>query len=270
MPEGDRHARYAPGRFLTVVPVCFSIGILLFGGLMAVDMPTDNADRSTGNTHPLAGKFIVFDGVDGCGKSTQLTEFENDLNAYGVKFKRFREPGGTLIGEDIRNILLTKRGEGMNIRAEMLLYMASRAQLVYQEIRPALAAGFTVLADRYTSSTLAYQGAGGGIADDEIMAVAAAATGNLWPDLTIILDLPITDARRRTTKKGDIHQAGLFEDRIEQRAAQFHQRVRDGFIHQCSQFPDRYRLVSAVGSQQTVHKRIITAIEKFFAVRKAR
>ena len=237
---------------------------------MAADMPTDTNDMPTGNTHPLAGRFIVFDGVDGCGKSTQLSEFERYLDARGVKFKRFREPGGTSIGEDIRNILLTKRGEGMHIRAEMLLYMASRAQLVYQEIRPALEAGITVLADRFTSSTLAYQGAGGGIAEDEIMAVAAAATGNLRPDLTLILDIPIADARRRTTKKGDIHQAGLFEDRIEQRAAQFHQRVREGFIHQCSQFPDRYRLVSAVGSQQTVHKRILTAIEKFFAVPEAR
>lgn len=235
---------------------------------MTADMTEDDAHSRKRPPHPLAGKFIVFDGVDGCGKSTQLTEFEKYLAADGVEFKRFREPGGTPIGEDIRNILLTKRGEGMHIRAEMLLYMASRAQLVYQEIRPALAAGITVLADRYTSSTLAYQGAAGGIPEDKIIAVAAAATDNLRPDLTIILDIPIAEARRRTTKKGDIHQAGLFEDRIEQRAAQFHQLVREGFVRQCYQFSDRYRLVSAQGKPEVVQKRIQKAMEQFFRINK--
>ncbi len=218
--------------------------------------------------HPLAGKFIVFDGVDGCGKTTQLLEFEKHLHAQGLETKRIREPGSTPIGEEIRKILLTKRGEGLHIRAEMLLYMASRAQLVFEEIRPALAAGITVLADRYTSSTLAYQGAGGGLPADEIRAVAGVATENLWPDLTIILDISIASARRRTTKKGNLHQIGLFQDRIEQRAALYHQRVRDDFVSQCSQFPQRYRLISAVGSPAVIHKRICTATDKFFRRRK--
>ncbi len=217
--------------------------------------------------HPLAGKFIVFDGVDGCGKSTQLGEFERYLSDRGVTYRRFREPGGTAIGEDIRSILLTKRGEGMHIRAEMLLYMASRAQLVYQEIRPALTAGITVLADRYTSSTLAYQGAAGGIPTADILATATAATENLWPDLTLILDIPIATARQRTTKKGDIHQTGLFEDRIEQRSANFHQNVREGFLNQCAQFPDTYRLIDATGKPEVVSKRIFAAIEKFFGIK---
>lgn len=220
--------------------------------------------------HPLAGKFIVFDGVDGCGKSTQLGGFEKYLSDRGVAYRRFREPGGTAIGEDIRNILLTKRGEGLHIRAEMLLYMASRAQLVYQEIRPALTAGITVLADRYTSSTLAYQGAAGGIPKADILATATAATENLWPDLTIVLDITIATARQRTTKKGNIHQAGLFEDRIEQRSADFHERVRDGFLSQCVQFPDTYRLIDATGKPEVVSKRILTAIEKFFGIKQKR
>ncbi len=229
--------------------------------------PTGHQQEPNRAVHPLAGKFIVFDGVDGCGKSTQLGEFEKYLSDRGVTYRRFREPGGTAIGEDIRNILLTKRGEGMHIRAEMLLYMASRAQLVYQEIRPALAAGVTVLADRYTSSTLAYQGSAGGIATADILATARAATENLWPDLTIILDITIATARQRTTKKGDIHQTGLFEDRIEQRPANFHQHVREGFLSQCDQFPDTYRLIDATGKPEVVRKRIFAAIEKFFGVK---
>jgi len=229
---------------------------------------TQHDEEPIQTPHPLAGKFIVFDGVDGSGKSTQLTQFEKYLSARGIAYRRYREPGGTAIGEDIRNILLTNRGNGMHIRAEMLLYMASRAQLVYQEIRPALASGITVLADRYISSTLAYQGAGGGVPTADILATAAAATENLWPDLTLVLDVPIAAARRRTTKKGHLHQPGLFEDRIEQRAAEYHQRVRAGFLAQCQQFSDTYVKVEGTGTPEVVGKRIIIAVEKFFGIRR--
>ena len=217
--------------------------------------------------HLLAGKFIVFDGVDGCGKTTQLLEFEKHLHAQGLETKRIREPGSTPIGEEIRKILLTKRGEGLHIRAEMLLYMASRAQLVFEEIRPALAAGITVLADRYTSSTLAYQGAGGGLPADEIRAVAGVATENLWPDLTIILDVPLEVALKRIqpTRKGSTFQPGLFQDRIENRVAEFHQKVREGFLRQSQNFPDRYRVISAKGSRDDIEQAIEKTLIEFFA-----
>lgn len=236
-------------------------------------MPTERksaqrAQEPIRTSHPLTGKFIVFDGVDGCGKSTQLDEFEKYLSAAGVAYRRYREPGGTIIGEDIRNILLTQRGEGMHIRTEMLLYMASRAQLVYQEIRPALAAGIAVLTDRYTSSTLAYQGAAGGVPISDILATATAATENLWPDLTIILDVTIAEARQRTSKKGRFQQIGLFEDRIEQRATQFHERVREGFLAQCTQFPDTYRRVGATGRKEVVSQRIMRVLKTYFNIKK--
>src|SRR5262245_15474130 len=130
----------------------------------------------------LSGKFIVFDGPDGCGKTTQLKALITRLTAAGVKTRRLREPGGTPIGEQIRDLLLSTKND-MDVHCEMLLYMASRAQLVRQEILPALAAGECVLSDRFASSTLAYQGGGGGMDLQQILEVAKTAVGTSWPHL---------------------------------------------------------------------------------------
>ena len=113
----------------------------------------------------LSGYFVVFDGPDGCGKTTQLKALITRLETEGIKVRRLREPGGTAIGEQIRKILLSPENEAMDVRCEMLLYMASRAQLVYEQIKPALAAGECVVSDRFASSTLAYQGGGRGNVD---------------------------------------------------------------------------------------------------------
>src|SRR5262249_32146863 len=131
----------------------------------------------------LAGKFIVFDGPDGCGKTTQLKMLITKLENAGVKVRRLREPGGTIIGEHIRDLLLTAKGEGMDLRCEMLLYMASRAQLMHQEVLPALKANECVVSDRFASSTLAYQGGGGGMRVEDILKVATIAIEDRWPDL---------------------------------------------------------------------------------------
>ncbi len=215
----------------------------------------------------LAGKFIVFDGLDGCGKTTQMDRLEKKLRNLDVPAVRVREPGSTPVGEHIRDLLLTSRGEGLHIRAEMLLYMASRAQLVYEEIKPALQKGVTVLADRYTSSTLAYQGTAGGIPEQDILDVARAATENLWPDLTIILDVPLETALKRLqpTKKGAAVQPGLFQDRIENRMAEFHQKVNDGFHRQAQSFPERYRLISANGAREDIEAAIEMELLRFFS-----
>ncbi len=214
----------------------------------------------------LAGKFIVFDGLDGCGKTTQMDLLEKKLRAGDVPVLRVREPGSTPVGEHIRELLLTSRGEGLHIRAEMLLYMASRAQLVHGEIKPALRNGVAVLADRYTSSTLAYQGTAGGIPEQDILDVARIATDNLWPDLTIILDVPLDIALKRigTTRKGATVQPGLFQDRIENRVAEFHQKVRAGFLHQAELFPDRYRVISAKGTREEIERAVEKAIIAYF------
>jgi dTMP kinase len=150
----------------------------------------------------LAGRFVVFDGPDGCGKSTQFRRFADWAAAQGVVVTEVREPGGTSIGEQIRAVLLDPRNDAMTVRAEMLLYMASRAQLLEERIRPALLRGELVLADRFVSSTLAYQGTAGGMLRDEIMDVARVAVGDMWPDEIVIFDVDTETAWKRMAASG--------------------------------------------------------------------
>lgn len=221
-----------------------------------------------GKLEALAGKFIVFDGLDGCGKTTQLDILESKLTKQGIAVRRVRDPGGTAIGEQIREILLTSKGDGMSIRTEMLLYMASRAQLVFEEIKPSLSMGKTVLSDPFTSSTLAYQGAAGGLKLEQIIEVTQTATEGLWPDLTIILDISVETAMARmqsTVKRGGATpQPGLFHDRIENRVADFHHQVREGFLGQIKRFPEKYRFVSAAGTREQTEAAVDQTLGEFF------
>ena len=190
----------------------------------------------------LGGRFVVFDGPDGSGKSTQFRRFADAARAAGTDVVEVREPGGTPIGEKVRDILLDPANAEMTTRAEMLLYMASRAQLFEQRIAPALAAGSLVLADRFVSSTLAYQGTAGGMDEAEILAVGKVATGNRWPDLTVVFDVATEVAMRRLSP---------LLDRMEQKGADFHARVRAGYLAQAQRWPDRYVVVdSSVGPDE--------------------
>lgn len=203
----------------------------------------------------LRGRFVAFEGPDGSGKSTQLKRFVEAAQAAGVVLTCVREPGGTAVGEAIRQVLLSPQSE-MSIRCEMLLYMASRNQLVEERIRPALARGELVVADRFLSSTHAYQGAAGGISAAEIDAVARVATGGLVPDLVVLFDVDqvtaarrtkgeVKTARRRTraTGGGSAGQGSLFADRIESRDECFHERVRRSYMEQASADPRRHLVI---------------------------
>jgi len=227
--------------------------------------------------HRLSGKFIVFDGPDGCGKTTQLKMLIARLEAEGLKVRRLREPGGTPIGEHIRELLLYSKGEGMDVRCELLLYMASRAQLVQDQIKPAQAAGECVVADRYASSTLAYQGGGGGMDLDQIVQVAQVAVDGTWPDLTILFDLDTDQALARLnplwnggkTRGKHAGQSALFhdahvKDRIEQRARDYFQRVRANYLWQAQQWPRRYRVVDAGKTIPQVEKQVLNVLADFF------
>jgi dTMP kinase len=237
--------------------------------------------------HMLSGKFIVFDGPDGCGKTTQLRTLMSRLQEAGMKVRRLREPGGTPIGEQIRDLLLSTKTQNMDVGCEMLLYMASRAQLVYEEIRPALAAGECVVSDRYASSTLAYQGGGGGMSLDAILDVAKVAVGTTWPHLTVIFDLDTDEAMARINplysskaatggavggpnrRRADQNQTALFsdadlKDRIEQRARDYFERVRENYRWQAAQWPDRYRTVDASKSIRDVEKQVMRTLLDFF------
>jgi dTMP kinase len=194
----------------------------------------------------LAGKFIVLDGPDGAGKSTQLASLADFLRQTGVELVRTRDPGGTVIGDRIRQILLDRSHEKMSIACELMLYMASRAQLVAEVIAPALRAGCCVLCDRYISSTVAYQGAGG--ADVEaILSAARVAVGDVWPDLTVILDIdPAAGLARLTGAK----------DRMEAKNLPFHRRVRELFLKQAADHPQRFAVLDASAGTEEVQRRL--------------
>jgi len=189
-----------------------------------------------GWSHALKGRFIVFDGPDGSGKSTQIRRFVQAVRDDGTTVTDVREPGGTPIGEKIREILLDPANVEMDVRCEMLLYMASRAQLMVERIKPALAAGHMVLSDRFISSTLAYQGTAGGLSPAEILAVGDVAIGGRWPDLTVVFDVDERVAAGRLSP---------LLDRMEQKGAEFHRRVRAGYLQQARERPDRHLVVDA-------------------------
>ena len=204
----------------------------------------------------LSGRFVVFDGPDGSGKTTQLQRVAAMARSYGLAVCEVREPGGTEVGERIRSILLDPVFDEMTLRCEMLLYMASRAQLVEQLILPALNDGQFVLADRFLSATIAYQGAGGGLGMDTIASVGKVAVGDGWPDLTLIFDVDQKTAHERMTSS---------LDRIEQRDKAYHQRVRDGFLEQASQDPSRCVVIDARNDLATVSNNVDDALEHWLA-----
>lgn len=207
-------------------------------------------------TH-LAGKFIVFDGPDGSGKSTQFDRFAQHCRQEGIGVCEVREPGGTGIGEQIRTILLDPATPHMSLRCEMMLYMASRAQLVEQIISPALERGELVLADRFISSTLAYQGTAAGLSEEEILAVGRVAVGSIRPDLTVIFDV---DERVAGTRLPD----PPLLDRMERRGARFHSKVRQGFLAQAKAQPDNYLVIPAAGDPDSIFETLLKRLQQWF------
>jgi dTMP kinase len=194
----------------------------------------------------LAGRFIVVDGPDGAGKSTQVRLLADWLRGEGADAEVARDPGGTAIGERVRDILLDRLHAEMSVACELMLYMASRAQLVHQVIRPALARGACVICDRYVSSTIAYQGAGGAEPAD-VADVGKVAVGGLRPDLTILLDLPAQEGLARLTKA---------HDRVESKDFAYHSRVREIFLRQAADQPQRWAVVDARASVEDVQSRL--------------
>ena len=189
-------------------------------------------------------KFIVLDGPEGCGKSTQAQLLLAHLKSTARDAILVRDPGTTPIGEQIRALLLNPANTEMNMRCEMLLYMAARAQMMAQVILPALESGQTVICDRFVSSTLAYQLGGDGLSADEIRKTASIAIRDRWPDLTIILDLPVDKAMSRINRQ---------KDRIEQRSREYHEQVRKNYLSQAAADPKDYCVIAADRPQEAVH-----------------
>lgn len=212
---------------------------------------TDLNDTTLAALANLPGRFLVFDGPDGSGKTTQFRHLLEVSREAGLDPCEVREPGGTSIGEKIRAVLLDHADEPMSMRCEMLLYMASRAQLVERKIAPALIDGRPVFADRFVSSTLAYQGYAGGLPQDEIYQAATIATGGIEPDLVIIFDVDEKTAASRLNP---------LLDRMEAKGSAFHARVREGYLEQARAAPDRYAVIDATQSESAVWMSLLNTL----------
>lgn len=195
--------------------------------------------------------FIVFEGPEGCGKSTQVRLAEKALSERGVETVLAREPGSTPLGEKLRSIVLGP-SDRIDLRAEVLLYMASRAQMVDEIVRPALESGKAVLCERFLSSTVAYQGVAGGADLKAIEHIGSFATGDVCPDLTIVMDIEVRDGLKR---------AGT-PDRMENRGEEYHEKVREGFLRMAKENPGAFVVVDGGGSKEEVHKLVMAAVDK--------
>jgi dTMP kinase len=201
----------------------------------------------------MRGKFITIEGPDGAGKTTQVKKISDFLKCKGYKVLVTREPGGTSLGEKLREVVLTLEGESPVSEAEALIYAASRAQLVKKVINPALERGNIVLCDRFVDSSLAYQGWARGLGIRELTDINGWFLKDTWPDLTMILDVDPAQSMKRL--RGE-------KDRLEKEALDFHKKVREGFLKVHSMYPHRIKKVDASQNPKQVFETILFEIKK--------
>jgi dTMP kinase len=206
--------------------------------------------------------FITFEGVEGCGKTTQIQILAETLRRRGIPLLTTREPGGCPLADEIRRLLLHPDQGEMAVGAELFLYLAARTQHVFEIIRPALAEGKTVLCDRFADATTVYQGYARGIDLKSIRQFNDFAVSGLFPDLTILMDMPVEKGQKRVAQRNRL--AGLREDRLELETIEFHRRVRQGYLTLAREFPERFRVVDAADTKEVVARDILTLVEPFF------
>lgn len=204
-----------------------------------------------------SGKFITLEGGEGVGKSTNLDVIRRFLESKGVEFIVTREPGGTPLAEEIRALLLANREEKIHEISELLLVFAARSQHLEALVKPALARGVWVLCDRFTDATYAYQGGGRGIDSNAIALLENMTQGDLRPDLTFIFDLDPEIGLSRASQRAEL-------DRFEQEQLSFFQRVRDSYLERVKLDPDRYLVIDAAVSIESVERQLIDQLEKQF------
>ncbi len=200
--------------------------------------------------------FITFEGIDFCGKSTQIELLKSYLLKNNKKVQVIREPGGTKISEKIRTMLLDKENSKMLMETEFLLFSASRSQLVREKIRPYLDEGIYVISDRFHDSSTAYQGYGRGISIEVILSIHKLAIGNTIPDVTFFLDIPVEVAEQRRQEKLSEHL-----DRIEISDMDFFSRVRNGYL-ELSKNENRFRIINGTDNVVNIQEKIINEIQK--------
>ncbi len=209
------------------------------------------------------GKFITFEGLDGCGKSTQMERLVAFLKQEGIDVISTREPGGTPIGDRIRAVVLDSRTHGLAPLAEVALMFASRAQQIYENILPALDRGTWIVCDRFTDSSEAYQGAGRGLGSEAVLSLHRVLCGNLQPDLTILMDSEVSESvnrarRRNQQQKGSPSQGD--ENRFETESRAFFTRVHDKYLEIAAREPHRVALIDARPPADVTHTKIVRAV----------
>jgi dTMP kinase len=213
------------------------------------------------------GKFITFEGPEGGGKSTQARAIRDYLANRGYEVDLRREPGGTTTGERIRNLLQHESTDAeIHARTEVLLFQASRAQLVQEAIIPALKRGVYVLCDRFYDSSTAYQGYGRGFDIEEIELLNKFATGGLVPDLTFLLDLPATEGFKRLEARRNEEGKITKKDRIESAPLKFHERLREGYLEIAKKYPKRFVVLDAMQKQEEIYQIMIKTIREKFCL----
>jgi len=208
--------------------------------------------------------FITFEGVEGCGKTTQIRLLADALKQAGKKILLTREPGGCPISDKIRAILLDAQSSEMTPKAELLLYAAARAQHIDEVIRPALKNGVIVLCDRFTDATVAYQGFGRGLDQELIRDLNETATADCKPDLTILIDCPVETGLERAIARIEAGTAAdsshLREERFERESIEFHQKVRSGYQHIATAAAERVILIDGRGTVEAIAAKIFSAV----------
>ena len=208
----------------------------------------------------MKGSFITFEGCEGVGKTTQVERLRRYLEKTGQKALFLREPGGTVISEKIRTMLLSKENDKMNGKCEALLYSAARAQLLGEVVAPALESGINVICDRFTDSTFAYQGSARGLGMDFIDELNRLTCGDVVPDVTVFLDLSPHDAFAR---KGGADA----DDRLESQSIEFHEKVYEGYKEVAARYPERIVCVDASRDADTVWDTVIDVLRKRTSVK---
>jgi thymidylate kinase len=203
--------------------------------------------------------FITFEGGEGSGKTTQIQKLAEVLRAAGHSVLTTREPGGTALGREIRRILLDGNNTAIHPTTELLLYAADRAQHVQELVRPALGRNEIVLSDRYADATVVYQGFGRGLDTATLQSLNEMATGGLWPDLTILLDIDPRVGLARSHAR--LSQENSGEDRFEKEALQFHQNVRQGYLRLAQEHPKRFFVLDATLSVEALHQEILRIVK---------
>ena len=201
-------------------------------------------------------RFVTVEGIEGAGKSTCLVQLEQRIRARGHDLLVTREPGGTRLGEDLRELLLGHRHDGMADDTELLLMFAARAEHLHARIEPALAAGTWVLCDRFTDATYAYQGYGRGVALERIAALESWVQGERRPDLTLLMDLQVETGLERAGRRSA-------PDRFERQAAAFFDRVRQGYLSLARAHPQRFRVIDASLPLDLVSQQVVNEIDAF-------